>query len=392
MNSTPEQYQSGRIRVLIMLTSFQIGGTERQVVNVALGLDRGTFDLHIASIHRYGALMKEIESLDVPHASFPIRSLYRFGTFMQALRLARYIRKHRIQVVHTYGLYTNLFAIPAAKLAGVPAIIASIRDRGDILTRSQRWFQRQVCRLADCIMVNADAIRDTLIRQGYRAESLKVIRNGIVPSRFRSSPGASGIRQELGVPADAPVVLVLSRLNPMKGVEYFLDAAAMVARDLPNARFLIVGDGLNKFPLEERAAALGLTNRVIFTGFRTDVPQLLSEASLSVLPSLSEGLSNTLLESMAAGVPVIATQVGGNPEIVEDGVSGVLVPPRDASALAAAMTRLLVNPVLASAVREAAQRRIAELFSMQTSIRQVERLYLKTIEAPNPYLAEAAIP
>jgi len=380
------------IKVLIMLTSFQIGGTERQVVNVALGLDRNRFDLHIASIHTYGALLKEIESLDVPHASFPIRSLYRFGTFLQALRLARYIRKHRIQVVHTYGLYTNLFAVPAAKLAGASVIIASVRDRGDILTRSQRWFQRQVCRLADCVLVNAEAIRETLVRQGYRVENLAVIRNGIVPSKFRSTPGASPIRQELGLPADAPVVLVLSRLNPMKGVEYFLDAAAIVARALPQVRFLIVGDGLNKFDLEERAASLGIADRVVFTGFRTDVPQLLAEASLSVLPSLSEGLSNTLLESMAAGVPVIATQVGGNPEIIEDGVSGLLVPPRDAAALAAAMNKLLSNPVLASAVREAGQRRIAEYFSMQASIQQVEQLYSRMIETPNTYLAEAAIP
>jgi glycosyltransferase involved in cell wall biosynthesis len=380
-----------RTKVLIMLTSFQIGGTERQVVNVALGLDRSRFDLHIASIHGYGALLHEIESLDLPHESFPISSLYRFRTIRQAFRLARYIRKNRFDVVHTYGLYTNLFALPAAKLAGAPVIVASIRDRGDILTRAQRWFQRQVCRLANCILVNAESIRDAIVKQGYRAENIAVIRNGIVPSRFRSQT-ASSLRQELGIPASAPVVLVLSRLNPMKGVEYFLDAAAVVARELPEVRFLIVGDGLHKVVLEERAAALGIADRVVFTGFRTDVPQLLAESSLSVLPSLSEGLSNTLLESMAAGVPVIATRVGGNPEVIEDGVSGLLVPVRDAAELAAAMSKLLCNPVLASAVREAGRRRIDELFSMHASIRQVEDLYLKMIESPKTYLAEVAIP
>jgi glycosyltransferase involved in cell wall biosynthesis len=384
--------QSGRVKVLTMLTSFQIGGTERQVVNVALGLDRSRFDLHLASIHHYGALLREVESLDVPHASFPIASLYHFSTLRQALRLARYMRQHRIQIVHTYGLYTNLFAIPAAKLAGVPVIVSSIRDRGDILTRAQRWFQRQVCRLADCILVNAEAIRETLIQQGYCADSIAVIRNGIVPSKFRSSPGTSTIRQELGLPASAPVVLVLSRLNPMKGVEYFLDAAAALARDLPEVRFLVVGDGLHKVHLEEHAASLGIADRVLFTGFRTDIAQLLSEASLSVLPSLSEGLSNTLLESMAAGVPVVATCVGGNPEVIEDGVSGLLVPPRNAGALAAAMNRLLRDSGLASAIREAARRRIGELFSMHASIRQVEDLYLKMIESPKTYLAEAAVP
>jgi glycosyltransferase involved in cell wall biosynthesis len=111
-----------------------------------------------------------------------------------------------------------------------------------------------------------------------------------------------------------------------------------------------------------------------------------------VLPSLSEGLSNTLLESMAAGVPVVATCVGGNPEVIEDGVSGLLVPPRNAGALAAAMNRLLRDSGLASAIREAARRRIGELFSMHASIRQVEDLYLKMIESPKTYLAEAAVP
>jgi hypothetical protein len=156
--------QPDRIKVLIMLTSFQIGGTERQAINLALGLDRDRFDLHLASIHRRGALIDEVAEFDARHASFPIRSLYRFGTFVQALRLARYIRRHRFQIVHTYGLYTNLFAIPAAKLAGVPAIVASIRDRGDILTGPQRWLQRQVCRLANSVLTNAEEIRDVLIR------------------------------------------------------------------------------------------------------------------------------------------------------------------------------------------------------------------------------------
>jgi glycosyltransferase involved in cell wall biosynthesis len=238
----------------MMLTSFQIGGTERQVINVALGLDRSRFDLYLASIHRYGPLIEEVKSLDVPQRSFEISSLYRPGTFMQALRLAWYIRKNRIQVVHTYGIYTNLFAIPAAKLGGAPIVIASIRDRGDILTPMQRWFQRQVCRLADCVLVNADSIRDTLIEQGYRPNKLTVIRNGIIPAKFRLAAAGTSVREELGVPADARLVMVLSRLNPMKGVEYFLDAAAVVAREFSDVRFLIVGDGQIKSDLEARAA------------------------------------------------------------------------------------------------------------------------------------------
>jgi len=373
----------------MMLTSFQIGGTERQVVNVVLGLDHSRFDVHLACIHRRGELLREVESLEIPQPEFPIHSLYWPGTWLQALRLARYIRKHRVQVVHSYGLYPNLFLVPAAKLAGAPVIIASIRDRGDILTPAQRWFQKLTCRLADCVLVNARAIRDTLIAQGFRSDNISVIRNGIVPAKYSREPQSSRIRRELRVPPDAPLIVVLSRLNPMKGLEYFLDAARMVAPRFPEARFLVVGDGRSKSELAERAAQSGLKERVLFTGFRTDAPDLLAEATLSVLPSLSEGLSNTVLESMASGVPVIATDVGGNPELIDDGVSGLLVPPRNADALAAAMIRLLKNPVLAAMLSEAARRRIEQLFGMEASVHAVERLYRGLAGVPDAVMMEA---
>jgi glycosyltransferase involved in cell wall biosynthesis len=166
----------------------------------------------------------------------------------------------------------------------------------------------------------------------------------------------------------------------MKGVEYFLDAAAILAKRFPAVRFVIAGDGANRKELEERAASLGIAERVIFTGFRTDIPILLSEAAVSVLPSLSEGLSNSLLESMAAGVPVIAANVGGNPEIIEDGVSGKLVPPRDAAALAQAMGDFLRDRDLAARFGEAGRQRVTELFSMERSVHEVESLYHRLVE------------
>jgi glycosyltransferase involved in cell wall biosynthesis len=382
--------QSGRIKVMTMVTSFQIGGTERQVTNIVLGLDSSRFDLHLACIHSRGELLQEIESLHVPRPAFPIRSLYGLRTFAQAFRLARYIRSNAIQVVHSYGLYPNLFVIPAAKLAGAPVVIASIRDCGDITTYFQRLLQRLVCRFADCVLVNAESIRDALIQQGYAAGNIAVIRNGITPSKFTGFSGTPTIHEELGLPPSARLVVVISRLNRMKGVEYFLRAAKMVADGLPDVHFLIVGDGAAKNELQSRADYLGVGGRVVFTGFRTDVAKLLSEVTLSVLPSLSEGLSNTLLESMASGVPVIATRVGGNPEIVEDGVSGLLVAPRDPAALAKAMKTLLRNPGLAARIGRAGQQRITGMFSMERSIRDVESLYERLVETPEHSLAEAA--
>jgi glycosyltransferase involved in cell wall biosynthesis len=363
-----------------MLTNFHIGGTERQVANIALGLDSSRFALHLACLRHSGELLRELEALPVPRPVFKIGRLYGLRTFWQAVRLAVYLRRNLIQIVHSYGFYPNVFAVPAARLAGASIIVASIRDRGDVLTRRQRRLQRVVCKLADCVLVNAEAIRETLIAEGYRPETIVVIRNGIMMSRFEKVEQGAAMRSELGLAADAPLVLVFSRLNRMKGVEYFLDAIAILAEEFPAARFLIAGDGGNRKELEERAASLGIAGRVIFTGFRTDIPVLLSEAAISVLPSLSEGLSNTLLESMAAGVPVIAASVGGNPEIVEDGVCGKLVPPRDAAALADAMASLLGDPALAARFGEAGKQRVAQLFSMQRSVHEVESLYQRLME------------
>lgn len=373
--------QPNRIRLLKMLTSFQIGGTERQVANLALRIDSSRFDLHLACLRNMGELRQELESLQVPRPVFDIGRLYTPKTMWQAIRLGYYIRRHLIQVVHTYGFYPNVFAVPAARLAGASIVVASIRDRGDILTPTQRWIQKCVCRLADCVLVNAETIRDVLIEQGYRPDKIFVIRNGIMLSRFGRRERGAELRRELGLPPAAPLVFVFSRLNGMKGIEYFLEAAAMIAPNFPDVRFLVVGDGAKRKELEAHAVSLGLSSRVTFTGFRTDVPDLLPEATVSVLPSLSEGLSNSLLESMASGVPVVAGRVGGNPEIIEHDTSGLLVPPRDSAALAGAISRLLQDRELAARLGEAGKRRVAEVFSMERSVGEVERLYERLVES-----------
>lgn len=364
-----------------MLTSFQIGGTERQVANLALGIDSERFDLHLACLRNFGELLREIEPLRIPRPVFRIGRLYAPKTLWQALLLRQYIRRNLIQIVHSYGFYANVFAVPAARMAGAPIVVASIRDRGDILTPVQRWIQKCVCRLADCVLVNAEAIRDTLIEQGYRPDNIVVIRNGIVLSRFRRRAEGSSLRKELGLPPAAPLVFVFSRLNRMKGVEYFLDAAALVAAKFPDVRFVVVGDGAHRQELESHARRLQFPQQVLFTGFRTDVPDLLPEAAVSVLPSLSEGLSNSLLESMASGVPVVAARVGGNPEIIEHEVSGLLVPARDSAALAAAIGRLLADHELAARLGDAGRRRVVDVFSMERSVGEVENLYERLVEA-----------
>jgi L-malate glycosyltransferase len=364
-----------KIRLIEFITNFNIGGTERQVLNLARGIDPDRFDLHFACFDIKGQFLREVKPEPRGFCECRITSLRNPSTIRKQLKFARYIRRNNIHVVHSYGFYANVFSVPAARLAGAPVVIASVRDTGDPLTRVQRRIQRAVCRLADCVLANSEAIRSNLIAQGYAPEKIVVIRNGIVPPLLEPE---RNIREEFRIEPAVPLIVVVSRLNRLKGIEYFLQAAARTSAVIDNARFLVVGDGIDpgyRADLEAYARRLGLGGRLVFTGFRLDVGQILSEASISVLPSLSEGLSNAVLESMAMGVPVVATDVGGNPEAVDSGVTGLLVPPANDALLADAMIRFLQDPEFAHRCAAAGKQRVATLFSLTRMVGDTEKLY-----------------
>jgi len=379
---------SDRIRLLTFTTLFAIGGTERHVVSLAGGLDYSRFDLEFGCMRRSGEFLEQIQARGLPINEYAVARLYGPHTVAQQLRFARHLRRRRIQIMHSYNFYPNVFAIPAARLARTPVVLASIRDTGAYLTPRQRRVQRLACRLADHVLVNAEAVRQWLTAEGYDASRISVIRNGLDLSRFAPGGDDPSLRRELGVPDGAPLVAMLSRLSRKKGVEDFLDAAATLTERFPEARFLVIGDTIEhdgpqyRRELEDRAARLGLGERVTFTGFRLDVPRLLSAVTVSVLPSLSEGLSNTILESMAAGAPVIATRVGGSPEALEDGVDGLLIPPREPAELSRAISWVLEHPEAARELGRRARARVAEEFSLQRMIRETECLYARLLEHP----------
>lgn len=377
-----------RIRLLKFVALFGCGGTERQVVNLSAALDRDRFDLRLACMRRWGHFLGEIEG-----RGMPVRE-YRFPRFVspqcgiQGLRLARNLIRHRVQIVHSYNFYANVFALPAARLARVPVVIASIRDQGIYLTDRQRAVHRAVCRLADCILVNAGSIKTWLASEGCDTRKVVIIRNGIDVSRFPAHGDGSQLRQELGLPADTLIVASVSRLSRAKGLEDLLEAISLLAVRHPNLRLVIVGESLTTRQgkvvpddeyltgLRERARQLGLGGRVIFTGYRSDIPSLLSQVTIAVQPSLSEGLSNTVLESMAAGAPLVATDVGGTSEVVTDGRTGLLVPPQDPPSLARAIGRLLDAPEIASQLGRAGRQFIEANLSMPRMVEATERLYV----------------
>jgi glycosyltransferase involved in cell wall biosynthesis len=372
--------RSEKLNVLQFLTLLAIGGTERQVLNLVRGLDTARYRVEVACLKRWGDLLPEMEATGVPITEYRTTSLYNHVAVWNQMKFLRHLRKGRVDIVHTYGFYSNVFALAPARLAGAAAVLASIRDTGEHQTPMQKRTEKLFCRMADCIVTNAEAVRKRLTDEGYDAEKIVVIHNGIELTRYNRKPAELGLHRELGVAPTTPLVGVFARLNELKGIEYFLRAAAGLIERFPLVRFVIVGDGASRPELEKRVADLGLSKHVVFLGFRLDVPTLLSEISVSVLPTLSEGLSNSLLEAMAASVPVVATRVGGNPEVVEGGVTGLLVPPRDAEALGQAIGQFLDQPSLGTKFGLAGRERVSKRFAVEQMTQTTQRLYERLAE------------
>lgn len=372
------------LNVYKFVTQFGVGGTEMQVLGLAEQFDPTLFSLSFGCMRRQGATEREYGDRGWSISEYPIKRFASFGAGRQMVRLARELRARKPLVMHSYNFYANVFSLPAARLAGVPCIIASIRDMGVYMTPMQLRVQRWVCGLADRIVVNADAVRDWLVEDGYAAGKIHVIRNGARMPLFNAASARSRVRAELGIPSAAKVVMMVSRLNPQKGVEHLLEAVPAILARVPDAWFVIVGDVVLDSRAREaayarllasRARELGVAERVVFTGLRRDIPYLLAAADLSVLPSLSEGLPNSVIEAMAAGLPVVATEVGGIPELIRPGRCGLLVPPGDAAALVESVTAVLINPFLAKRLGEAARFRIQTGFSFEKMFQETVTLY-----------------
>jgi len=388
--------------ILYFVDSFNVGGAERQFVNLVGAIPESEFEVHVACFRDEGGLRADLPPGAPPVSKYRVWRLASLQTLRELARLRRYLVRHRIELVHSISFYPNVFAIPAAALARTPVRIASVRDMGTVWTAAQRRLQRQACRFASSVVVNAAAVAARLRREGLGLSQIEVIRNGIdLSPALRPAPAERRrLRSELGVPDDVPLVGVICRLHRVKRLEDFVDAAAQVAQRHPRARFLIVGptDGylhreIYAAELAERARAAGVGERLLFVGGRSDVPSVLAELSVSVLCSESEGLSNALLESMAAELPVVATRTGGNPEVVADGVTGRLVPVGAAGELAAAISDLLDRPESAKQMGVAGRRRVEQFFGRERMVEETLQLYRRLLAAHRGReLAPVAIP
>jgi glycosyltransferase involved in cell wall biosynthesis len=289
----------------------------------------------------------------------------------RVLALARLARTDELDILHSFLVHASGYAWPAQRMAGVPHLITSARNCRTAGT-VRDWIVRGAFRASDAIVCNGEAVREFIAqRYGAPVPRCRVIHNGVDFARFSARPRAGAA----GKDGRGPTIITVGRLVPQKDLSLFLEAAALLRRDFPTARFWVIGDGPCRSELERAAAALGLRESLSFLGERADVPDLLDAADVFWLTSAWEGLPNVLLEAQASAMPVVSRDVGAAREIVRHGVTGYLVPRRDAEEFASVTRQLLADPERASAMGLAGRKVVEDVFSLAAMVRATEQLY-----------------
>jgi glycosyltransferase involved in cell wall biosynthesis len=362
-----------------------MGGTERHVYQLASGLDRDRFEVFVVRFDpRDGLAAEKIRECGVDVRTIPVGRYYTPHAFRRALDLAALIRKLEIDIVQTFHFKSDTYGVLIAKLAGVPIIVSSRRDMGDLRGPAQQTLIRLTDRLVDRFLVNAEAIKDRMVDEEDVDPSLiTTIYNGIDLGIFRAASGnGTSVRDTLGVPPGAFLLGYIAHFRPEKGHTVLFDAVRRLKSEIPELRLLLVGDGprANRRRLEEAVESRGLKSNVIFLGAVGDVQRYIPSMDvMCFVPIENEGLSNAIIETMAVGRPVIATDVGGNRELVRDGSTGLLIPPDDPDAIVGAVRKIYGNTQLRESMAIASRTFVEEQLALPVMIDRYENFYSKLV-------------
>ena len=374
--------ETARIRVLLIITRLELGGAQRVVLHTAKELDRRIFDVALCwgpgdLLDEDAAAIASLECIQVPTLIRPVAPI----SDLRALRSLRAaVRSFRPQIVHTHSSKAGILGRLAARLEGV-STVHTVHGFGFTPLQAAptnfffRMLEKGMARLTDHFVMVSETDRNRGIEMNlFPPEKATVIRAAVDLELFAAASGGDEVRQRLGIPGGVPVVTQIGNFKPQKAPLDFVRVAAAVHKAHPDARFVMVGDGPLREPAESLARDLGVAHRMIFPGWWNDVPGLLDATTVSVLTSRHEGLPCSVVESLAAGVPVVATDVDGTVEVVRSGSNGELAPAGDISGLADAVERLLSDMNLRTRMAAAAGEGL-DSFDQNLMVRQQEDLY-----------------
>jgi glycosyltransferase involved in cell wall biosynthesis len=355
------------------MTSFEPGGTERQMIELIRRLDVSRWLVHVACFHAHGTWFGRAAEAAESVAEFPVESFKRADIVRHLVAFARWCRNRHIAIIQTTELYSNVFGLPGAALARVPVRIGSRRELNPNKTPTQIVMQRAAYAFAHQVVANSRAAAQRLELERVPRRKIAVVPNGLDLRQFTA--------RVPGPPRPLRKVIAVANLRAEKGHDVLIDASALVLQRFPEARFEIVGAGPLRGKLVERARAREVLHAFAFLGHRDDVGDRLAAADVFVLPSRSDALPNAVLEAMAAGLPVVASAVGGILELIVDGRTGVLVPPGDPASLAARLCELMADPSRAERLGGAARQEVRAHYSFDRMVAEFDRLYVHQLAA-----------
>jgi glycosyltransferase involved in cell wall biosynthesis len=350
-------------------------GAEKQLYLLASSLNPETFKSIVVQLSPDEFTTGNVGPFELFH--LPTRRLYSLSGLNQQSHLISIAKSKRVDIIHTFFEKSEVMGWLTARLAKIPVWVTSRRDLGFKRKKIYENIFRSTSKDCKKCIANCNAVREQAIQQEHLPpEKIEVIYNGLDFSEYQESQNNGSLRRELGVENPTPLVGMIANFYfEIKGHRYFLEAAKKILEKIPKVKFLLIGDGPLRQQYEEMVRKLGMSQNILFLGNRTDVAAIISSLDISVLSSTSEGLSNVILESMAAGKPVVATDVGGNSEMVMDGMTGYLIPPANSDAMTNAILNLLENSDKAKAMGSEGKKVVLAKFTVEAMVKSYENLY-----------------
>ncbi len=384
-----------KIKILYIIDIlYNRAGSEMYLFRLLTNLDKEKFEAIVCPLEPLNSPMIQwmrengivVEPIDAP-------KIYNLNAIKKAYQLIKLMRRYKIDIVQTIHLSSDIFGTLTAWLAGVPVIVSSRRDMGFNETKRRHRLMRRLINLfVDKVITNSEVMKQQICRnERVRPEKILTIYNGLDAKLFNVSVDPVQQKKKLGLEPNKSLVTVISNIRPIKGLEFFIEAAATILQRFANSQFIVVGGDAThcdsyKEKLNQLISSLKLSDCFFFLGSRAEIPEILSITDVFVLPSLSEGFSNTLIEAMAAGKAVVATDVGGNPEAVVSNATGFIVPAKDSKAIASAVMTLLADKPLAEKMGQAGRLRVEKCFSITQMVGRMEMLYLSLLKKRPTYL------